>query len=181
MGKNKTGEVKTRLLQTGEAIFSTQEVSATPVAQILTQAGITRRTFYRYYANKHELAADIVRPVFTESIITLELMTDDNAANIDRIIDIYIGLDEKRRDALNLSSRLDPQLFALVADEHNAYVAALLKVLERLSDLPLWRNPNPAYNLQLIARTAIPILKICREQPGYPALYRATIRGMLLK
>src|SRR5579883_1652137 len=55
-----------RILAAAEAAFTRNSYGATPVDTIITIAGVSRATFYKYFTNKFDLAKGLIG-IFTPS------------------------------------------------------------------------------------------------------------------
>jgi AcrR family transcriptional regulator len=54
------------LLAAAEALFTRKGIDAVPLAEIAAQAGLTRATLYKYFANKQEIAWAILQTYFEQ-------------------------------------------------------------------------------------------------------------------
>lgn len=58
-GKHQVDEQRTAILEAAEKLFLEQGIENTPMIAIAEQAGITRVTLYRYFANRDEVAVAV--------------------------------------------------------------------------------------------------------------------------
>ena len=162
--------------------FASKGAFAVSVEDIIAEAEISRRTFYTFFANKYELIAAIVIPVFEDGVEQLELLTHSPTNSlIQDIIDIYLKLWDQYTDAFYLSSQLDGKTFTLVEKQHNQFVFSLLELLKLAEGSGQLNNDSADYSLKLIARCAVPILKIYSEDARFHQLYREAMTALLAK
>ena len=184
-----TSKVALRRQQTQQSLetiaarhFASKGTAAVSVEEIIAEAEVSRRTFYTFFANKHELIAAIVLPVFVDGLSQLQALEKQHGdVLIEKIIDTYLALWEQHRDAFYLSTQLDEKAFALVETQHNNFVHVLLNLLKIAEKAGTLKNKSADYSLKLIARSAVPILKIYSADPQSHSLYRETMLGLLKK
>jgi AcrR family transcriptional regulator len=162
--------------------FALKGIATVSVEDIIAEANISRRTFYTFFASKHELIAAVVIPVFEDGLSQLQALgktpTDSLVTDI---ITVYLNLWNKHSDAFYLSSLLDAKTFMLVEGEHNRFVFCLLDLLKIAQASGQLKNDSADYSLKLLARSAVPILKIYCKDKKFQQLYLETMAGMLLK
>ena len=124
----------------------------------------------------------IVEPVFTTGLGAFKALHGKPAREIMAgMIDTYATLWERHGEALLLSTRIPRADFAMVEHAHRAYVDALTKVLVAVQPSGVLRNGSVEYTRKLIAKSAVDILLVYRNDPNMRGLYHATMEGMLLK
>ena len=64
-------EIRDRLLTAGARLFADRGLGNVSVEELIDEVGISRATFYGFFANKTELAAAVLNPVFDSGIVAL--------------------------------------------------------------------------------------------------------------
>lgn len=137
------------------SLFEEQGLHATTVQQIADRAGVSHRTFFRYFASKEQAALPGQRRLL-RAFETLELDSDapaDVLREIERVsIAAMSGVEEARLDGRRRITRLlaaEPDLKSAVAGHELQLVDALRERLgEHLAD---W----PAGRIRLVAEVAV--------------------------
>ena len=97
-------------------------------------AGIARSSFYRFFANREDVLANIIRPVFVDGLAHLESIAARDARGVlHGIFDAYLALWAASPDALRLSTRTGGVYFELFRDLHMPFrerITALLRLVE---------------------------------------------------
>ena len=171
-----------QLLKVGARLFAQHGVARVSVEQLVRGAGISRATFYGFFENKNELAAAVLAPVFESGLAAfsqLRNLAPDDAAN--RLIDVYLDLWHEHRDALLLSTNFDRAAFTYLEEQHNAFNAALKETLDKIDSGGLLRTDNVDLALGVIAKTAIPLLRVYKGSDELERLYRESMLALLIK
>jgi AcrR family transcriptional regulator len=169
------------LLTAAGALLAERGLAQVSVEQILLAAGISRGTFYGYFGSKAELAAAILRPVFEEGTAALEALADRPPATIvPGIVDLYLDLWERRRDALLMIPGVDADTFGRVREAHVAFTESLHLALEKAAEAGQLRNGSASYSLKVLTRTAVPLLRVYQDHPDQAQLYRESLLALLL-
>jgi len=173
---------RTRILTESAALFVADGFENVSVEQILTAAGVARSSFYRFFANREDVLASIIRPVFADGLVHLEaIAARDSRGVLHGIFDAYLALWAAGPDALRLSTRTGGVYFELFRDLHLPFrekIAALLRLVESEGAL---LNGSAGYTARLIARTAVPVMEVYHRDPAFAELFRATMSGLLLQ
>ncbi|MDX2221778.1 MAG: TetR/AcrR family transcriptional regulator [Rhodospirillaceae bacterium] len=167
------------VLRTAARMFLERGISNVSVEDVLAEADLARSTFYSFFSSKRDLLSHIFSPVFESGAAHLRGLAGQPPAQVAYgMIDMYPMLWERFGDALLL--RIPNDDFALIEKAHNAYVGALNERLIEVERAGLLRNGSAAYTVRLIARSAIDIVRVYRNDPKFTQLYRTTVEGMLL-
>jgi len=171
---------KNRLRGVAAKCFAAAGFDGTSVADILSAAGLSRRTFYAYYSNKHELAASIVDAALVSGCERLGgvLHSDDPIADI---VDCYQQLWSDHRHALIMIASLNQETALLVSDNHRRFGALLKAKLQQAEQRQMLRNEDADYSFRVITKTAVPLLKVYADHPDGAQLYRASMLDLLRK
>jgi AcrR family transcriptional regulator len=179
---DRPGGCREILLEVGARLFVERGIAHVSVEQLVSCAGVSRATFYGFFENKNELAAAILVPVFesgSSELSKLCQLTPNRAAT--RLIDVYLDLWMKHRDALLLTANFGPAAFAYITGKHDAFNSALKKALDVIGSGGLLRNDSTELTLDLIAKTAIPLLRVYKDSDDLEHLYRESMLALLIK
>ena len=179
---NRRTEVRDRLLETGARLFAEQGLSNVSVEDLIDAVGISRATFYGFFGNKSELAVAMLIPVFDSGIAALsEKMPREPHAKAERLVDMYLELWIKHRDALLLVSMVDSTVFPHIQERHDEFGTAIRNVLQVIANADLLRNGDVTLSYLLLAKTGIPLLRLYQSHPDFHTVYRESILALLLK
>jgi AcrR family transcriptional regulator len=168
------------LLTAAGALLAERGLAQVSVEQILLAAGISRGTFYGYFGSKAELAAAILKPVFEEGTEALEALVDRPPATIvPGIVDLYLDLWERRREALLMIPGVDADTFGRIREAHLAFTESLYLALEKAAGAGQLRNGSASYSLKVLTRTAVPLLRVYQDHPDQAQLYRESLLALL--
>lgn len=176
------GENRDKLLEVGTRLFAAQGIANVSVEQLLNGADISRATFYGFFENKSELAAAILVPVFesgTDELSKLARLPPRKAAT--GLIDVYLSLWKEHEEALLLTVAFDSASFAYIKTRHDAFNAALNNVLNIIGAAGLLRNGSAELTARVIAKTAIPLLRVYKDSDELEHIYRESMLALLIK
>jgi AcrR family transcriptional regulator len=179
---SQTSEHREKLMAAGARLFASRGITSVSVAEILAEAGLSRATFYGFFANKNALAAAILLPVFDSGFAALKRLSElPPAAAADGLIDTYLLLWQKHKNALLLTGRIDADVFPYIASQHQAFNEALHKILQAIESGGLLRNNSAELTLEVLARTGIPLLRIYNNHDELERLYRESMLALIIK
>ncbi|MGI9257472.1 MAG: TetR/AcrR family transcriptional regulator [Gammaproteobacteria bacterium] len=170
------------LLTAGARQFASRGVAQVSVEDLLAEADVSRATFYGFFSSKYNLLESIINPIFetaTEAIAALATMRPDEA--LDGIFCIYLELWHEHREGLMLITAVDASTFRHFEARHQALNDVMFAVLTRAERENLLRNGSAEYSLKVIARTAIPLLKVYSEHPSGDALFADAMHALLTR
>jgi AcrR family transcriptional regulator len=171
-----------RILVESARLFLARGFSGVSVDHIVGAAEIARSSFYRFFPNREEVLASIIRPVFESGVAAMSAMTERPARQVvDGICDMYLGLWTSGPEALQLATRMGGAYFRLFQDVHLQYRRLMTTLLDRVQSTGALLNGSGEYSARLIARSAVPLLEVYRGDPAYETLFRQSMRGLLLK
>ena len=151
------------------------------VEDILAEAGTSRSTFYGFFANKAELIAAALMPVFeTAARRFVELRAVPAAEVVPGIVNLYLELWQQHADALLLIGVLDESVYPYIADAHDDYVRSLRALLDEPETAGVLRNGSAEYSFRVLGRTAVPLLRAYRDHPDLEQHYRETMLTLLV-
>ena len=174
--------MRAALLAAAARQFATRGVGPVSVQELITEADVSRATFYGLYSSKYSVLADILDPIFqTVTPAVVALAARPAAAAVDGLIEVYRELWATHRDGLELLPLTDQDAFRRFEKQHRALQEAVLEVLTKAERAELLRNGSAQYSLKVVARTAIPLLRVYDGHPAADALFRDALRGLLLR
>jgi len=179
--RNRQSRTRARILRESARLFIAKGFENVSVEDIIAASEVARSSFYRFFANREDLLAQIVRPVFERG---LELLRDapdgDGRAVLEHVLATYFALWQESADAMRVSTRVGGVNFALFDDVHDQYRRALLTLLERVAADGILLAGDARVAGSLIARTAIRVLETYAGHPDIEPLFLASMRGLLL-
>lgn len=171
--------MRQNVLRVGAKMFLDRGIENVSVEEILAAAGLARSTFYSFFTSKRDLLFHILDPVFqTGASHMKDLQSKSPVDIVYGVIDMYPMLWERYGEALFL--RIGHDEFNLIEKTHNQYVQMLGRCFSAVEVAGILRNGSSAHTQRLIARCAIEVVRVYRNDPDYKRLYRTTMEGMLL-
>jgi AcrR family transcriptional regulator len=176
------GRTRERILIESGRLFLARGFESVSVDQIVQAAEIARSSFYRFFPNREEVLSSIIRPVFESGLVMMaEVGRRPPRDVVDGILDTYLALWRANPEAVQLATRMGGSYFRLFEDVHGRFRGTLVELLVRVEPTGLLLNGSGSYSARLIARGAVPVLEVYRNDPQLDSLFRRTLRGMLLK
>jgi AcrR family transcriptional regulator len=170
------------LLAAGARKFAERGVATVSVEELIAEADVSRATFYGFFEDKYSLLRSIVEPIFDVAVGVMEGLTERPAAEaFEGVLDTYLDLWQSHRDGLMLIPAIDLESFPDFKARHQALNDAMLEVLAKAERADLLRNGSARYSLKVMARTAIPLLRVYDDHPAAAALFRDAMRGLLIR
>lgn len=178
---SRRAQVLDRIVAAAGRLMGARGTAAVSVEQILRAARVSRGTFYSYFANRSQLIAAIVGPALRDGIALLgELERQPVEQALAGVIDVYLELWDRHRAALVITPDVDAESFARIRRLHDAFIDALRSTLARGAGTPWLRTADADLALQVLTRTAIPLLRVYSKHPQGHRLYRESMRALLL-
>jgi AcrR family transcriptional regulator len=176
------GRVWDQIVGVAGRLMAEQGIGAVSVEQILLGAGVSRGSFYSYCRNKTDLVVAIIAPVFDEGVAALTPLAGAPATEVvPGIVTLYLDLWQRHRHALMLIPGIDAAAFARLRPRHLAFTGAMRAALERSAAAGQLRNGSADYTFRVIARTAVPLLRVYGEHPEAARLYRDSMTALLAR
>jgi AcrR family transcriptional regulator len=170
------------LLRESAALFVARGFENVSVEDILAASGIARSSFYRFFSNREDVLAHIVRPVFQRGLAELRSISSrQGEVIIAGILSAYLQLWRRSPNALRLSTRVGGVHFALIKDVHDEFRVCLEVLVKRANAQGILLNNNPDFSARLIARVAVPTLEVYSGDPNREQLFMKSMKGLLLK
>ena len=174
--------MKESLLAAGARQFASRGVRTVSVEELIAEADVSRATFYGFFSSKYSLLESILNPIFRTATASIRALTQRSPQEaINGLIEVYLELWSAHRDGLLLIPLLDDATFRHFEAPHRALNDAMLDVLARAERVDLLRNGSAQYSLKVIARTAIPLLRVYDGHPAADGLFRDALRGLLIR
>lgn len=174
--------MREELVRAGTRLFAAKGTAAVSVEDIIAEAGISRASFYGIFANKHELLGAILSPVLEGGGAGFRALHSAPPAEIvPGIIRVYTDLWATGEGALSLIAGIDKSVFAYLRDGHEAFTASLRGLLIRAGTAGRLRNGDAELSFRVIARTAVPLLRVYADRPDWAELFRDAMTGLLLQ
>ncbi len=169
------------LLAAAASQFAARGVAPVSVEDLLTEADVSRATFYQFFESKYSLLEEILNPIFDYAVERIAVLAaEPPASGLDGIAEVYCALWRSHRDGLLLIPDIDPETFRRFESRHRALNSALLEVLEAAERDGLLRNGSAHLSRKVIARTAIPLLRVYDGHPAAEALFRDALHCLLV-
>ncbi len=179
--ESRRNQTSRRILQVSAQLFIEHGFDRVSVEDIIAATGIARSSFYRLFANRKDVLARIVRPVFERGTQLLKRPHDANARTaMDHIFSTYLTLWQDNSQALKVSMRVGGSYFELFRDAHQAYREQIMVLLNQAEAAGILLNGSAERSARLIARTAIPCLEIHADLPDMKNHFFNSMRGLLL-
>jgi AcrR family transcriptional regulator len=179
---SRRAKVRGRLLSVAAELFVDRGHSHVSVEELIEAAGISRATFYGFFANKAELAAALLLPVFDSGTALLgNNQEDDPRLLATRLIDLYLQLWSKHRHALLLTGQVDAAVFPLIEQPHREFGTAMLGVLDNIGRAGMLRNGSAELSYRVLAKTGIPLLRLYHDQPEFKKIYSESMYALIFK
>ncbi|MBT8441036.1 MAG: TetR/AcrR family transcriptional regulator [Gammaproteobacteria bacterium] len=179
---DRPSEYREKLLAAGKELFVDRGLASVSVEEVVERAGVSRATFYGLFANKIELAAAILTPVFADGARGLAQLTGlEPRAAADGLIDVYLALWRDHEAGVLLTTSLDGEFPQSVRQQHDAFVTGLLAVLRVIDSGGLLRNDSVELTCEILARTGIPLLRVYAGRDDMVHLYGESMRGLLIR
>jgi AcrR family transcriptional regulator len=173
-------EMRQRLLAIGAELFVDRGIANVSVEELIEAGGISRATFYGFFANKSELAASILMPVFDSGCSALDgLQGLPPAQAAEKLVDVYLQLWGEHRLALLMTGQLEASLFAYIEVPHRKFGQAIQHVLRAIESAGLLRNGNADMTYMVLAKTGIPLLRVYQDREDFEAVYRDSMLALL--
>ncbi len=174
--------VRKALLTAGARQFASKGVARVSVEDLLDEADVSRATFYAIFSSKYNLLENILNPIFDTATAAIGALDNESArAGLTGILDTYLELWRTHREGLLLITAVDAAAFRHFEARHRALNDAIFAVLTRAERANLLRNGSAEYSLKVIARTAIPLLKVYDEHSSGDALFADAMKALLMR
>jgi len=172
--------IRDALVETGARLFAEKGVEPVSVEELIEAVGISRRMYYGFFANKYELVASVLKPIFESGTPELEAMAKRPARElVSAIADLYLWLWAEHRDALLTIGVVGGEVMPYIEADHKAFGSAMKVVLEKAAAGGALRNGSADYTFKVISRSAIPLLKVYRDHPDRVSVYRESMIALL--
>ncbi|SDS79879.1 DNA-binding transcriptional regulator, AcrR family [Nocardioides scoriae] len=130
------GAVRGEVMRQAWLLFARDGFEATTVEQIAAAAGMSRRTFFRYFAGKEELVLERLLESGEELAAALAARPDDEPAwpalrrAFDQLVEVQEAHAERSRP-LQLMLRDEPSLRGVLTERHRRWLELLVPLVEQ--------------------------------------------------
>jgi len=175
-------QMRDDLLEAAIRLITAHGFAAVSVEDLIEDVGMSRRTFYGFFANKHELAAAVLNPIFDAAVAALKQIKKDKPPTLlPRLVDLYLILWHDHRSGLMLLDHIDDSIFPYIEQGHKDYgtrLKQLLKAAEKNGEL---LNDSADYSFRIVNRTAVRLLKVYQDHSDLDAEYRRSFLALISK
>lgn len=179
--RERQSRTRRRILDESAHKFIENGFENVSVEDIIAAADIARSSFYRFFSNREQVLANIVRPVFERGLVELEAIDGSDPHEVmSGIFGTYLTLWQSSPDALRVSTRVGGVYFYLFEDVHRLFREKVSALLRSIEPSGIFLNGSADRSARLLARTAVPILEVYGDQPDFERLFRSTMTGFLI-
>ena len=179
--RKRQSRTRQRILDESAHLFIAKGFENVSVEEIIDAADIARSSFYRFFSNREQVLANIIRPVFEQGVVELEKIASGDPADImSGIFGTYLTLWNSSPDALRVSTRVGGVYFYLFEDIHSVFRSRLAELLESIEPSGIFVNDSADYTGRLLARSAVHVLEVYSREADFAELFHKTMTGFLL-
>jgi len=179
--RKRQSRTRQRILDESAHLFIAKGFENVSVEEIIDATEIARSSFYRFFSNREQVLANIIRPVFEQGLLELEKIgTNDPADTMTGIFNTYLNLWNSSPDALRVSTRVGGVYFYLFEDVHAVFRDKLADLLNAIEASGIFINDSAEYTGRLLARTAVDVLEVYSREENLAELFHKTMTGYLL-
>ena len=179
--RKRQSRTRQRILDESAHLFIAKGFENVSVEEIIDATEIARSSFYRFFSNREQVLANIIRPVFEQGVVELEkINTNDPASVMSGIFGTYLKLWNSSPDALRVSTRVGGVHFYLFEDVHAVFRERLADLLVAIESSGIFINDNADNTGRLLARTAVHVLEVYSREEHFTELFHKTMTGFLL-
>ena len=179
--RNRQDRTRRRILDESAGLFIARGFENVSVEDIIAAAEIARSSFYRFFSNREQVLASIIRPVFEQGNLALGAIDTRSPVDVmNAVFETYLDLWKSSPDSLKVSTRVGGVYFYLFEDVHRTFRMNLVAVLESIESTGIFLNGSADYTGRLLARTAIPVMETYSRDENFEELFRESMRGFLL-
>jgi len=179
--RSRQSRTRKRILDESARLFIAKGFENVSVEEIIAAAEIARSSFYRFFSNREQVLANIIRPVFDQGIVALDSIDSKSPAQImTAVFDMYLDLWKSSPDALRISTRVGGIYFYLFEDVHLVFREKLASILASIETSGIFMNKSANYTGRILARTAIPVMEIYARELDFENMFHQSMRGFLL-
>lgn len=132
-----TRVVEAGIINAAMKVFARRGFSGTRVEDLLEEAGVARRTFYRYFTSKEDVLAAVYELATSELVRALDEASDsvlDPLAGVRAGVDLYLDFHMENSGLLRVLVEQSIRSDSLLAGHRRQFRARLLKVLVRAAE-----------------------------------------------
>lgn len=162
--------------------FANQGIATVSIEDIIESADVSRGTFYKLFKSKEDVLMQIMTPMMKWYGAKLgDIDSEDPDEIIEQIFDVYVKIWREVPDAFSLASQDSKKYFHLLEESHRPVMTNMRRLFKVLEKHDILLAGKAEYSIALLARTAVTVLRVFDKNPNWEQLFRATMRGYLLK
>jgi len=130
--------VENGILAAAMKVFARRGFAATRVEDVLEEAGVARRTFYRYFTSKEDVLAAVYELATSELARALDDASEsvaDALAGVRAAVDLYLDFHVQNAGLLRVLVEQSVRSDSLLAGHRRRFRARILKVLVRAAEM----------------------------------------------
>lgn len=179
--RSRQSRTRQRILDESARLFIAKGFENVSVEDIIAGAEIARSSFYRFFSNREQVLANIIRPVFEQGIVELDSISTRSPEQVfTAILNMYLNLWKSSPNALRVSTRVGGVYFYLFEDVHLLFREKLAAALTTIQASGIFMNQSADYTGRILARTAIPVMEVYAHESEFEKLFYQSMRGFLL-
>lgn len=180
--RRRQSRTRQRILEESARMFIDKGFENVSVEEIIEAAEIARSSFYRFFSNREQVLANIIRPVFEQGVTELQAIESNAPAEtMSGVFETYLKLWQANPDALRVSARVGGSYFYLFQDVHQTFREKLEGLLKCVEASGIFLNDSARNTGRLLARTVVSVLEVYSAEPNFEPLFHTTMAGFLLK
>ena len=164
-------EMKERIQQKAHDLFHRYGVKSITMDEIAAQLGVSKKTIYQYFSDKHELVDEVTRNMVAYAQSRCEVFRTGSKNAIDELfqaMDFVRELFTKMNPSMLYDlEKYHPAAFKIFLEHKNRYLLQLIRTnLERGIQEELYR---PEINVEIIARFRLEGMLLAFNQDIFPS------------
>lgn len=179
---SRRSRTRERILAESTRLFLAHGLAGVSVDAIVDAAGVARSSFYRFFSNRNDVISNIIRPVFASGLSMLQGLDRLPPRQVmDGVFQAYLRLWLDNPGALQLTIRMGGSHFRLFDEGHHEFRRELTRLVRLVEPSGVLLNGSGDNTARIIARIAVSVLDIYRNETDIETLYMQTMRGLLTK
>lgn len=179
---NRRNRTRERILVESTRLFLVHGFAGVSVDAIVDAAEVARSSFYRFFSNRDDVISSIIRPVFASGLSMMQgLERLPPRETMDGVFRVYLNLWTADPSALQLTIRMGGSHFRLFDEGHHEFRRQLTRLVRLAEPSGVLLNDSGDNTARIIARIAVSVLDIYRNETDLETLYLQTMRGLLIK
>lgn len=181
--ERRRAQVKTRIVAEAARQFAEHGFDAVRIDELAEAADVARGTLYSHFPSKEAIVHEILVSALVDATRRIEALDARSAAvALEGLLDVYLWMWREHRDGLRVAYRFQesPLLQFGLTQQHHQFVVAVLEVLEKAAREKLLRAPSAMLAALSLSKVAVPLLTLYSDSDPDGALFKSSVRGLLL-